>query len=129
MMRTICHANKFVKEASATAVPRCSTIYVSIIMATKTNSVKHLTMKMKRRASCPYHSISPVECPLSQAVFLPLFHGTRFDVCRPADTNLFNKYSAVALFAHVFVWHCTSGDVLYICLSRECFRILLCMMM
>ena len=35
MMRTICHANKFVKEASATAVPRCSTIYVSIIMATK----------------------------------------------------------------------------------------------
>ena len=54
-------------------------------------------MKMKRRASCPYHSISPVECPLSQAVFLPLFHGTRFDVCRPAYSNLFNKYSAVSL--------------------------------
>jgi hypothetical protein len=30
---------------------------------------------------------------------------------------------------YLFVWHCASGDVLYICLSKECFRILLCMMM
>ena len=72
-MRTMCHANKFVKEA---------------------------------------------------------YMARDLDVCRPAYSNLFNKYSA--LFAHVFdgiVWHCTSGDVLYICLSKECFRILLCMMM
>jgi hypothetical protein len=76
MMRTICHANKFAKEASATAIARDL-----------------------------------------------MFAGPHIQIY---------STSIRPLFTHVFdgiVWYCTSGDVLYICLSKECFRILLCMMM